>query len=141
MVGSPLVATRAGAVRPSTAKLDSTINRWLPLTRVRIAQEAQAIFFRRRHQPRRPPPAKIRPGRPAPAMGPGTAVVDVPVPSSVNPSVAVNSVVSLNPPEPVESNARSLGDRVSEKNVATVGANMNVKTHVTDVAVNGTLAE
>src|SRR5262249_45411690 len=28
--------------------------------------------FRRRHQPRRPPPAKIRPGRPAPAMGPGT---------------------------------------------------------------------
>jgi len=74
-------------------------------------------------------------------MGPGTAVVDVPVPSSVNPSVAVNSVVSLNPPEPVESNARSLGDRVSEKNVAKLGANMNVKTHVTDVAVNGTLAE
>jgi len=36
----------------------------------------QAIFRRRRHQPRRPPPAKIRPGRPAPAMGPGTAAVD-----------------------------------------------------------------
>ena len=33
----------------------------------------QAIFRRRRHQPRRPPLAKIRPGRPAPAMGPGTA--------------------------------------------------------------------
>jgi hypothetical protein len=32
----------------------------------------QAIFCRRRHQPRRPPLAKIRPGRPAPAMGPGT---------------------------------------------------------------------
>src|SRR5215472_7515016 len=29
---------------------------------------AQAVF-RRRHQPRRPPPAKIRPDRPAPAMG------------------------------------------------------------------------
>src|SRR5262249_10767931 len=28
-------------------------------------QMFQAIFFRRRHQPRRPPPAKIRPGRPA----------------------------------------------------------------------------
>jgi hypothetical protein len=27
-------------------------------------------FCRRRHQPRRPPPAKIRPGSPAPAMGP-----------------------------------------------------------------------
>src|SRR5947207_5921378 len=31
----------------------------------------QAIF-RRRHQPRRPPPAKIKPGSPAPAIGPGT---------------------------------------------------------------------
>ena len=35
-------------------------------------RDVQAIFHRRRHQPRRPPPAKIRPGRPAPAMGPGT---------------------------------------------------------------------
>src|SRR5262245_54188983 len=34
--------------------------------------DAQAIFFRRRHQPRRPPQAKIRPGSPAPTMGPGT---------------------------------------------------------------------
>jgi hypothetical protein len=38
-----------------------------------LRANVQAIFFRRRHQPRRPPPAKIRPGRPAPAMGPGTA--------------------------------------------------------------------
>jgi hypothetical protein len=30
---------------------------------------------RRRHQPSRPPPAKIRPGSPAPMMGPGTAAV------------------------------------------------------------------
>ena len=35
-------------------------------------RDAQAVFRRRRHQPRRPPLAKIRPGRPAPAMGPGT---------------------------------------------------------------------
>jgi hypothetical protein len=35
--------------------------------------DAQAIFRRRRHQPRRPPLAKIRPGSPAPAIGPGTA--------------------------------------------------------------------
>ena len=35
--------------------------------------EVQALFFRRRHQPRKPPPAKIRPGSPAPAIGPGTA--------------------------------------------------------------------
>src|SRR5262245_33515701 len=34
---------------------------------------AQAVRCRRRHQPRRPPPAKIRPGKPAPAMGAGTA--------------------------------------------------------------------
>src|SRR5215469_17078029 len=39
------------------------------------ASLVQAIFRRRRHQPRRPPPAKIRPGRPAPAMGPGTGAV------------------------------------------------------------------
>src|SRR5215471_10054039 len=31
--------------------------------------DIQAIFCRRRHQPRRPPPAAIRPGRPAPTMG------------------------------------------------------------------------
>src|SRR5262245_44192967 len=35
----------------------------------KIAPEAQAIFFRRRHHPSRPPLAKIRLGRPAPAMG------------------------------------------------------------------------
>ena len=34
--------------------------------------EVQAIFCRRRHQLSRPPPAKIRPGSPAPTMGPGT---------------------------------------------------------------------
>jgi hypothetical protein len=33
----------------------------------------QAIFCRRRHQPRRPPLAKISPGSPAPTMGAGTA--------------------------------------------------------------------
>src|SRR5262245_15083032 len=49
--------------------------------RVRIAPEAQAIFFRRRHQPRRPPLAKMRPGRPAPAMGPGTAPIIENLPS------------------------------------------------------------
>jgi hypothetical protein len=37
-----------------------------------FAPKVQAIFFRRRHQPRRPPQANIRPGSPAPATGPGT---------------------------------------------------------------------
>jgi hypothetical protein len=37
--------------------------------------EAQAIFFRRRHHPRRPPLAKIRPGSPAPATGAGTGAI------------------------------------------------------------------
>src|SRR5215472_17484591 len=36
---------------------------------------AQAVRCRRRHQPRRPPLAKIRPGSPAPAMGPGTLLM------------------------------------------------------------------
>jgi hypothetical protein len=39
---------------------------------LRTGKGVQAIFCRRRHQPRRPPLAKIRPGRPAPAMGAGT---------------------------------------------------------------------
>src|SRR5258708_11905620 len=40
-----------------------------------LPAEAQAILCRRRHQARRLPLAKIRPGSPAPAMGPGTATV------------------------------------------------------------------
>src|SRR5262249_49535510 len=47
--------------------------------------DVQAIFCRRRHQPRRPPLAKIRPGRPAPAMGAGTGGWS-------------NTVVSMNAP-------------------------------------------
>jgi hypothetical protein len=39
-------------------------HRWLNLAR---SYEFQALFCRRRHQPRRPAPATIRPGRPAPA--------------------------------------------------------------------------
>jgi hypothetical protein len=42
--------------------------------RVRLALDAQAILRRRRHQPSRLMPAKISPGRPAPAMGPGTGL-------------------------------------------------------------------
>jgi hypothetical protein len=38
-------------------------------------REAQAIFFRRRHQPRRPPLAKIRPGRPGSDDGAGNGSV------------------------------------------------------------------
>ena len=34
----------------------------------------QAAFCRRRHQPSRPTLARIRPGKPAPAMGPGIGV-------------------------------------------------------------------
>jgi hypothetical protein len=44
------------------------LGRWI---RTRFAQ---AVRCRRRHQPRRPPHASIRPGSPAPAMGPGTAM-------------------------------------------------------------------
>src|ERR1700722_7598466 len=38
---------------------------------------------RRHHQPRRLPLAKIRPGNPAPAMGPGTAAAGMPSPFKV----------------------------------------------------------
>ena len=38
-----------------------------------VPPDVQAIFWRRRHQPSKPPLAKVKPGSPAPAMGPGTA--------------------------------------------------------------------
>ena len=47
-------------------------NRWLANDVCGLLLNAQAVFCRRRHQPRRPPPANSRPGRPAPTMGPGT---------------------------------------------------------------------
>src|SRR6516164_9743553 len=51
-----------------------------------VVSDVQAIFFRRRHQPRRPPLAKIRPGSPAPATGPGTGAIGIP--ATVTPSNA-----------------------------------------------------
>jgi len=47
-------------------------NRWLPQNDMCVAPRVQAIFFRRRHQPRKPAVAKIKPGSPAPTTGPGT---------------------------------------------------------------------
>src|SRR5262245_16108375 len=65
--------------RPASKFLGVAIvsNRWLPQTTCTdFMFDAQAIFRRRRHQPRRPPLAKIRPGRPAPITGPGTVVTE-----------------------------------------------------------------
>jgi hypothetical protein len=58
-------ASGAGELR-GQRKLGQAVSdaRWM--------QSVQAIFCRRRHQPRRPPLAKIRPGSPAPAIEPGT---------------------------------------------------------------------
>ncbi len=42
---------------------------------VQVTPKDQAIFCRRRHQPRRPTPAIRRPGRPAPTMGAGTGLI------------------------------------------------------------------
>jgi hypothetical protein len=69
-------------------------NRSVPQRRVRVARKnAQAIFCRRRHQARRPPLAKIRPGSPAPTMGPGTAAnpPNRTCATSANPTVLVNA--------------------------------------------------
>ena len=47
----------------------------------------QAIFWRRRRaKPRRPPQANTKPGRPAPAMGPGTETSITPVLPLINTS-------------------------------------------------------
>jgi hypothetical protein len=51
---------------------DCSANRWPPKRRNMLSlPDAQAIFCRRRHQPRRPPLANISPGGPAPTIGPG----------------------------------------------------------------------
>src|ERR1700730_7037841 len=49
-----------------------------PLTAKFTARAAEPFLVRRRrHQPRRPPLAKIRPGSPAPAMATGVAAAEV----------------------------------------------------------------
>src|SRR5262249_35163232 len=65
-VGKRVTPTRSGyrQARGSRSRSRRTAQR-----RVQWHQEGQAIF-RRRHRARRPPPAKITPRRPAPAMGP-----------------------------------------------------------------------
>jgi hypothetical protein len=53
-----------------------------------LVRYAAATVLRRRHQARRPPLAKIRPGRPVPTMGPGTCAtvyVVIPEPNSWKP--------------------------------------------------------
>jgi hypothetical protein len=67
-------------------------------------RDAQAIFRRRRHQPRRPQPAKIRPGSPAPAMGAGTLT-----PSSEKAALNVGPVAGSGPTmsEPTRSQSGS----------------------------------
>ena len=67
--------------------------------------EAQAVFCRRRHQPSRPPPAKIRPGSPAPTMGPGT-VTPLSVKAALNWSLGGANDVGADP-KPIGSNIAS----------------------------------
>src|SRR5262249_24277630 len=61
--------SRMAALKQPKASLEAHKER---AKRRSAKRKAQAIFRRRRHQPRRPPLAKIRPGSPAPAMGAGT---------------------------------------------------------------------
>jgi hypothetical protein len=60
---------RRCSVRQSHGKVPAALSQQTTCT---DCFDAQAIFCRRRHQARRPPPARIRPGSPAPAIGPGT---------------------------------------------------------------------
>jgi len=57
----------------------------LASARGRGPHNVHAVLCRRRHQPRRPAPATIRPGRPAPAMGPGTAASESAAPTFAAP--------------------------------------------------------
>jgi hypothetical protein len=68
------------------------------LTNFRVGDRVErAVRCSRRHQARRPPLAKIRPGSPAPAMGAGTVMkVSGPVPKE---NVATGTVVAAVTPE------------------------------------------
>jgi hypothetical protein len=72
--------------------------------------EAQAVFFRRRHQPRSPTLAKIRPGNPAPAMGPGTTFDIAPNKPSISPLIpSVKKRVSGSPLNALARKRNALG--------------------------------
>ena len=91
--------------------------------------DAQAIFCRRRHQPRRPPLAKIRPGRPAPAMGPGTAFIapNSPCVSPLIPSVKKRVLgLPLLPPVPKPRDQRPPGVLPTPTSIGIVPRNMPV---------------
>src|SRR5438876_696595 len=64
-------------VAPTERRCDLRVNQYtaliLPPPALLAKASDQADCRRRRHQPSRPPLAKIRPGRPAPATGIGTA--------------------------------------------------------------------
>jgi hypothetical protein len=81
---------------------------FLPERQARTARKAEDEGYarcRRRHQPRRPSLAKIRPGRPAPAMGPGTAASPPNriCATSANPTVPVNATREISSPPAVVS--------------------------------------
>src|SRR6202043_2594298 len=106
--------TIRGSPRPATCQ-----NRGLKLSTLRNsvrcfdqagARPPEAFRFRR-HQPRRPPLATIRPGSPAPAMGAGTLMApNSPSASPLIPSVK-NSVLGLPllPPVPKPRDQRPPG--------------------------------
>src|SRR5262249_28997671 len=75
--------------------------RALFVSRARAQAVASAFRFLR-HQASRPPLAKIRPGRPAPAMGPGTdAIADVGPKSTVGVSFGPRKSVGEKLPSPL----------------------------------------
>jgi hypothetical protein len=66
-----LVARTERPTAEPVARFELPAVRFLDENYLCVVPKAQALFCRRRHQPRRPPLAKIRPGKPAPTIGPG----------------------------------------------------------------------
>src|ERR1700704_5288710 len=86
---------RARRRHPSTRPRRIGRGSFLPSLR---GYAAASAFRFRRHKPSRPPPAMIRPGRPAPAMGPGTALDSEMKLKSPKPTVATSlPVITFTP--------------------------------------------
>jgi hypothetical protein len=97
-------------------------------------RDVQAIFRRHRHQPRRPLPANIRPGSPAPTMGPGTG--DATRPEVLKAQVLRASVQKLVAPAATWLRTKPWGDPVRGRKFVYAATLLDPKSMMRDATVS-----